>query len=240
MMYCSYHTQSAARVQCSNCNRALCPACDHRIKGYPYCQNCIVMGIESLSRNHYQQRRPKAKARLAAMCALIPGMGAVYNRQNLKAVVHFVGIIGLFNLTKLHVLPGLFSLAGLVVYFYSMMDAYRTAERITQGESAEADETRFKRQLAKHAPALGVGLIILGALKVIQLLWPVAVINPARLLPVALILLGGYLLTRYFKRSRGDAAASDYARPPYPLISGSFGDPSQTNVRQMARFGERR
>src|SRR5437868_14675913 len=191
MMYCSYHMQSAARVQCSNCHRGLCPACDHRIKGFPYCQDCIVTGIESLSRRPHQIGRSKTRARLAALCALFPGMGAVYSRQNLKAVVHFVSIVGLFNLTKLHILPGLFSLAGMVVYIYSMMDAYRTAERISQGDSAEADEARFKQQLAKRAPALGVGLILLGALMVIQILRPFAFINPARLLPVALIILGG-------------------------------------------------
>jgi len=167
-------------------------------------------------------------------------MGAVYNRQNLKAVVHFVGIVGLFNLTKLHVLPGLFALAGMAIYIYSMMDAYRTADRIAQGDSAEADEARFKRQLAKRAPALGVGLIVVGALTVLRMLVPFVFMNPARLLPVALILLGGYLLTKYFKRSRGDVSTNDYNRPPYPLITGSFGDPSNTNVRQMARFGERR
>jgi hypothetical protein len=198
------------------------------------------MGIESLSRRGPQPGVSKTKARLAALCALIPGMGAVYNRQNLKAVVHFVGIVGLFQLTNLHILPGLFSLAGTVVYIYSMMDAYRTAERIAQGESAEADEARFKRQLAKRAPALGVGLILLGALLVFRILQPFAFINPARLLPVALIILGGYLLTKYFKRSRGDVPADDYNHPPYPLITGSFGDPSNTNVRQMARSGERR
>jgi hypothetical protein len=198
------------------------------------------MGIESLSRHRYQPDISRTKARLAALCALIPGMGAVYNRQNLKAVVHFASIVGLFQLTKLHILPGLFSLAGMVVYIYSMMDAYRTAERIAQGETAEADEARFKRQLAKRAPVLGVGLIILGALLVFRILQPFVFINPARLLPVALIILGGYLLTKYFKRSRGDVPTNDYNRPPYPLITGSFGDPSQTNVRQMARSGERR
>ncbi|HKP12679.1 MAG TPA: hypothetical protein VJZ91_11230 [Blastocatellia bacterium] len=239
MMFCSYHTQSAARVQCTSCHRGLCPACDHRIKGYAYCQDCIVMGIESLSQRH-QRGRSKTKARLAALCALIPGMGAVYNRQNLKAVVHFVGIVGLFNLTKLHVMPGLFALAGVVVYIYSMMDAYRTADRIAQGDSAEADEARFKRKLAKHAPALGVGLIVLGALMVVQVLRPFVFISPARLLPVALIILGGFLLTRYFKRSSGDVPAPDYDRPPYPVVPGSFGDPAHTNVRPMARFGERR
>jgi hypothetical protein len=240
MMHCSYHMQSVARVQCSNCHRGLCAACDHRIKGYPYCQDCIVLGIESLSHQPYQRGRSKTRARLAALCALIPGMGAVFNRQNLKAVVHFVSIVGLFNLTKLHIMPGMFSLAGMAVYVYSMMDAYRTADRISQGDSAEADEARFKQTLTKHAPYLGGGLILIGALIVLQTLRPIFFINPARLVPVALIILGGYLLTRYFKRSRGDELPPDYSRPPYTSISGAFGDPSPTNVRPMARFGERR
>jgi len=239
MMFCSYHTQTAARVQCTSCHRGLCPACDHRIKGYAYCQDCIVMGIESLSQRGHQRGQSKARARVAALCALIPGMGAVYNRQNLKAVVHFVSIVGLFNLPKLHILPGLFALAGLVVYIYSMMDAYRTAERIAQGESAEAGEARFKKQLAKRAPALGVAFIVLGALMVLQILRPFMLISPARLLPVALIILGGFLLTRYFKRSRGDASTTEYNQPPY-TFPGSFSDPTHTNVTPMARFGERR
>ncbi|HJQ26660.1 MAG TPA: hypothetical protein VKA60_22275 [Blastocatellia bacterium] len=239
-MYCAYHTQSAARIQCGNCHRGLCPACDHRIKGYPYCQDCIVMGIESLSYRRDQQRHSKRRARLAALCAFIPGMGAVYNRQNFKAVVHFVGIVGLFNLPKLHILPGLFALAGLVVYIASMIDAYRTAERIAQGESAEANEARFKRQLAKQAPAIGITLIALGALTIIRLLQPFAFVNPARLLPVALIILGGFLLTRYFKRTSGDAPSNDYSHPPYPLLPGSFSDSTHSNVRHMARSGDRR
>ena len=239
-MYCSYHSQSAARVQCSNCHRGLCPACDHRIKGYPYCQDCIVMGIESLSRNAPRDRKTKARSRLAALCALVPGMGAVYNRQNIKAVVHFISVVGLFQLTNLHIFPGLFLLAGVAVYIYTMMDAYRTAERVQMGDTAEADEARFKRLLAKRAPALGLGFIVLGAVMVIQILRPFSFVNPLRLIPVALIILGGYLLTSYFKRSRGDAAADDYTRPPYPLISNSTGSSSYSNVRPLFRSGERR
>lgn len=198
------------------------------------------MGVESLSRKHYQSGQSKVKARLAAFCAMIPGMGAVYNRQNIKAVVHFASIVGLFNMTKLHIMPGLFILSGMAVYIYSMMDAYRTAERVAQGVSAEEDEARFKRQLAKRAPTLGIGLILLGAVIIIQVLWPFAHISPARLLPVALIILGGYLLTNYFKRSRQEASSPDYNHPPYPLLPDSFRDSAQSNVRQMVRSGERR
>ena len=242
-MYCFYHTSSPARVQCTNCTRALCPGCDHRIKGYPYCQDCIVLGIESLSRhyNYGGKSKSKAKARLAALCALLPGLGAVYNRQNVKAVVHFVGTVGLFQLTKLHIFPGVFALAGMAFYLHSIMDAYRTAQRIAEGESPEADEAKFKRQLAKRAPMLGLLFIFSGLLLVIQIIQPWAFITPARLIPAVLIIFGGYLLTNYFKRSREEEYNSDHPqRPSYPLIPDSFAENVPSNVRRMSRPGDRR
>src|SRR5215212_220525 len=204
-MYCSYHTSTVARVQCASCARALCPACDHRIKGYPYCQDCIVMGVESLSRDYRRGAKPKSKARLAALCALLPGMGAVYNRQNLKAVVHFFTVMGLFQLVRLNVAEGLFALAGFLFYIYTIVDAYRTSGSIAQGESPAAGEERFKRMLIKRAPMVGAGLIFVGVLLVIEIVRPFSFLTLARLFPVALILFGGYLLTTYFKRSRDES-----------------------------------
>jgi hypothetical protein len=48
MMYCSYHAKNPAVVQCNQCARWLCPACDHRVRGFPFCQDCIVAGVELL------------------------------------------------------------------------------------------------------------------------------------------------------------------------------------------------
>ncbi len=243
-MYCSYHPRSAARVQCISCTRKLCAACDHRIKGYPYCQDCIVMGVESLSRQHqghYQARQSKGKARVAALCALLPGMGAVYNRQNVKAVVHFVTIIGLFQLSDLHVFEAMFGLAGVAFYVYSIIDAYRTARLIAQGESPAADEARFKRGLARRAPVIGGVLIVTGLLMVLQLLRPFGVyISMGRLIPVALIIFGGFLLTRYFRRSRVEDQAQDYSPRSFSLISGSMADDASTASGQAWRSGHQR
>jgi hypothetical protein len=241
-MNCSYHTSSIARVQCTSCARGLCPACDHRIKGYPYCQDCIVMGIESLSRQHYAgDNRSKRKARLAALCALLPGMGAVFNRQNIKAVVHFVTIVGLFQLTRLNVVSGLFALAGFSSYVYSIVDAYRTCKLISQGESAVADEERFKRMLVKRAPLIGSVLIVTGLFLVVALVRPFGFITFARLFPVALILLGGYLLTTYFKRSREESYSSDYSvKQPPQLAAAAFADRSSERFNRLSRPGDRR
>lgn len=223
-MYCSYHPTHAARSRCANCTRTLCAACDHRIKGYPYCQDCIVSGIDYLNRQHRASVRPnRGKARLAALCAIIlPGLGAVCNRQNFKAVVHFITIVGLFQLSGLHVLRGLFVLAGLGLYFYSIIDAYRTAVAIAEGESAEANEARFKQSLARRAPAIGIALIIAGLIAVIQIARPFGfALSLAKLLPVGLVLVGAYLVTRYFKRSREQSYNAEYSRKlPYSLVPG--------------------
>lgn len=239
-MYCSYHPRNAARVQCISCARRLCAACDHRIKGYPYCQDCIVMGIENLSRQ-YRTNHSKGKARLAALCAVLPGMGAVYNRQNVKAIVHFFAIIGLFQLSDLRVFEALFGMAGVAFYVYSIIDAYRTAKLISQGESPAADEARFKRGLARRAPAIGVALIVTGLLMVLQLLRPFGLnISMTRLIPVALIILGGFLLTRYFKRSRIEDQAPDYTHRPFSLVSGSLADDASRASGQTWRSGNQR
>lgn len=241
-MHCSYHTTHPARVNCASCARALCPACDHRVKGHPYCQDCIVRGVENLSRhyqpsNRYQAgEKPRGHSHVAALCALLPGMGAIYNRQNIKAVVHFAAIIGLLQLTHVRVLSAVFALGAVLFYVYSIIDAYRTAQLILAGESPEADEERFKQTLVKRAPVVGVVLIVAGLLLVVQLVRPLSFITYARLLPVALILFGGYLLTRYFKRKRNLDHARDYTtRPPYPLIPESVDDQSTNKVRSLWR-----
>src|SRR5215213_3048287 len=235
-MYCSYHPLNVSHAQCGSCGRSLCTVCDHRIKGYPYCQDCIVMGVEGLSRRNHHAGGSRKSARLAALCAVLPGMGAVYNRQNLKAIVHFVSIVGLFQLTDVHFFDAFFALAGVVFYFYSILDAYRTARRIAEGESAAGDEEQFKQALIKRAPVIGVVLIVSGLLLFIRIVQPFFFsVSLGKLLPVGLVILGGFLLTRYFKRSGGENYRSEQAsRPLYSLVRGSFGERNQSGMGQVS------
>ena len=198
-----------------------------------------MLGVEGLSRS-YDNARPRGRARLAALFAVLPGMGAVYNRQNIKAVVHFVSIIGLFELASLRVAAGVFALAGLAFYLYSIIDAYRTAMLIARGESPAVDEERFKRSLIKRAPLIGIVLIAAGLLLVVQILRPFAFVTVARLFPVALIILGGYLLTRYFKRSREESYEQHPSVPPYSLVPGKFSERSSERSGRMSNPSGRR
>ncbi|HXG68390.1 MAG TPA: hypothetical protein VNO70_25065, partial [Blastocatellia bacterium] len=170
-----------------------------------------------LARERHKAGRPKGRARLAALCGIVlPGLGAVYNRQNVKAIVHFVTTIALFKLTALDALEPFFALGGFGFYIYTIIDAYRTAQAIAGGESAASNEERFKRQLARLSPTIGLVAIVCGILFVLQSLRPFGLdLSLSRVLPVGLIFLGGYLLTRYFKRSRDGGDKPEYTRPPY-------------------------
>ena len=233
-MYCAYHPSNAARAQCGSCGRPLCAGCDHRIKGYAYCQDCIVLGIQSLS-DHQRSSRSRNSARLAALFGVfLPGLGAIYNRQNVKALVHFLTVACLFQLRHTGFFGGVFFAGGLAFYVYSIIDAYRTAQLIAQGGNAAADEDQFKKRLARRAPAIGLGLVVGGALLALQFLQPFGVLL-TRLVPVALILLGGYLLTSYFKRTRDRDYGADHAdRSPHTLVRGAFTEQSPTGTHAQA------
>ena len=105
-MNCAYHPINVANARCSACLRGLCPACDHRIKGYAYCQDCIVAGIEILRRGARQDPQHNSRAGekspgVAALLGLVPGLGAAYNGQNIKALVHFAVIVGLWQIADI-------------------------------------------------------------------------------------------------------------------------------------------
>src|SRR4030088_1048661 len=95
MLYCTYHPKNPGVVQCSQCARPLCLACDHRIRGFPFCQDCIVAGVEML---RYQQSRTsdahvirrKTSPFVATLLSFfVPGLGAACSRQPSKALVVF-------------------------------------------------------------------------------------------------------------------------------------------------------
>ena len=105
MMYCSYHAKNPAVVQCNQCARWLCPACDHRVRGFPFCQDCIVAGVELLRYNSNANPssilRRKSSPFIATLLSFVPGLGAAYNGQTSKAIVHFAIFASFFQMAVL-------------------------------------------------------------------------------------------------------------------------------------------
>lgn len=238
-MYCAYHPINAATVQCSNCGRALCPACDHRIKGFAYCQDCIVQGVGRLSQPAAPP--PGAESRLvpmplfrahprrAALFALIPGLGAVYNRQNTKALVHFVVTFGLAETADATNLM-IFGVGAFVFWLYSILDAFRTAEAMQMGINVAADEERLRQSVQQHAWAWGAILVFMGGIFLIANLNLFTLnLSPQRVWPILLIAIGAIFLQDYFRQRKN--APAEVGRPSLPrsVVTQSLPLPSYAN-----------
>src|SRR6266849_3150654 len=169
-MNCAYHARNPAAVQCSQCARPLCTACDHRIRGFPFCQDCIVAGVEML---RYQQTRTtdqnvirrKTSPFVATLLSFfVPGLGAAYNGQTSKAIVHFAIFASFFQMAVVTDGVTFFVLGVFGTWLFSSVAACRTGQLLRAGLAPDAEEDAIARQLYGNPVAWGVILVALGLL----------------------------------------------------------------------------
>ena len=221
MLYCSYHPKNASVVQCNQCSRQLCSACDHRIRGFPFCQDCIVEGVELL--RHEKQSSPisyrNSSPFIATLLSFVPGLGAAYNGQTAKAIVHFSIFASFFQMAVLTQGVPFFLLGVLGTWLFAAVDACRTAQLIRAGLSPETEEDVIARRLYGNPFAWAITLIVIGTLFLLHTLLGVQL--PVRqLLPVALVGLGAYMLFDYVRRRRSTSRIIrfDARRPPPSVV----------------------
>ncbi len=238
-MNCAYHLTNRAVVQCSRCSRPLCPACDHRIRGFPYCQDCIVAGVELLQQ---QQARaaglpPVVRRKTSPFVALllsfvVPGLGAAYNGQTSKALVHFTIFASFFQMATVTDGAAFFILGVVSTYLFAAVDAVRTAQLIRAGLAPEAEADAITRRLYGNPLAWGATMVVLGTVFLLHTLFGVR-LPIEKSLPVLLVLLGAYMLFDYVRtRPKREAASFDaFARPP------SVVGPAPASLGEATRFG---
>jgi len=129
------------------------------------------------------QRPPKSPG-LALALSLFPGLGQVYNGQPSKAFLFFFAWVGsIYGAVEIHPLP--FALLIPFVYFYNLVDAWRSASLINSrgtGAAVEEDTT--------ESPAWGGGLIVLGLVLLLNNLGWLRLASLQRYWPVLLIVAG--------------------------------------------------
>ncbi|MBS1788124.1 MAG: B-box zinc finger protein [Acidobacteria bacterium] len=238
-MKCTYHPTNLASARCSSCDRNLCPACDHRIKGYPYCQDCIVAGIELLRHNPTEKTYlPQTEGKspfLALVLGLIPGLGAAYNGQPVKALVHFVVTAGLWTLADVfhNTLEMTCALASFAVYVYSLYDAFRSAQRQRQGANLAEEDEQLRQFMRARTNLWGGLLIAIGVLTTLHIIFPV---QTHRFWPLLLVAAGIYLLSE-FRRSKNIAPpAAMYRTPPPSVIQPELESPTRKFAGADHRF----
>ena len=135
---------------------------------------------------------------LAFFLGLIPGVGAIYNGQYLKGLVHaiiFGLLISLTNSADHTAGQPLLGMICFAFYCYMPFEAYHTAKRRQAGVPVE----EWSSLLAQHrytsrAPLGPILLIVLGVLFLLDTLRVIEFRELARFWPILLILVGAFML----------------------------------------------
>lgn len=212
-MNCYLHPDAAAAAYCRACGRPLCGACVRPAEGTVFCQEHVPVTYQSAAyettgagaspANPYLQNAPPAapvnnSPGLAFALGLIPGVGAIYNGQYLKGLVHaiiFGLLISLANSAEHTAGQPLLGMMCFAFYCYMPFEAYHTAKKRQAGMLVE----EWSSLLAQHrytsrAPLGPILLIMLGVLFLLDTLGVIEFRELARFWPILLILVGAFML----------------------------------------------
>ena len=203
-MNCAFHADVQNSAFCIRCGRALCAECTNSVRGSVYCEPCLAEVIEGTGAK--TSRAPKevdmvpTNPGAAFALGMIPGVGAIYNGEFVKAAVHIL-IFGLLITLGDSVNGGLFPMLAFGFYWYMPFEAYYTAKkRKLRQEGIELDSPidRLHRQLGIDKDKElygGAALIVAGALLLLSN-FNVLSIDLGRLWPLLIIGAGVWLLKK--------------------------------------------
>jgi hypothetical protein len=134
MADCAHQGQGGASTPCRTCGGALCDACRRQVRGVVYCEDCLAARVagepaprptEAAAHQSLRLTAPDAPSpMLAALAGVLPGVGACYNGQYQKGVLHalmFPMLIGMAHSEDI------FGFLFPVYFGYLVYDAYQTA-----------------------------------------------------------------------------------------------------------------
>ncbi len=199
-MNCAVHNEIAATGFCRNCGKAMCTTCTRDVRGILYCEDCLASTVAA------PPATPGGPSpALAAVLGVIPGLGAVYNGEYMKALIHvllFGTMIALID--KSHA-EAFFVPLFIAFIFYMPIDAYRTAKARAEGKTP----TSLFGEKGATQPIGAYVLIALGVLFMIEQSGVPVFEYAGRFVgPLALIGLGFYLIRRRAGGGGGDGTSS--------------------------------
>jgi hypothetical protein len=238
-MNCANHPQSPVAAYCRTCGKPLCTNCTRPVMGVVYCETCLAERVGAtapLPPNPYPQsssfqpvgsytagavppRTPRnagPNPGLAGILGAIPfGVGAIYNGQYTKGLVHLGIFVALVVALSSNLADYWYIILGIGMGFfvvYQILDAIHTAKAIQAGRPApdpfgftsafspgvpgETQSTAGQpRDFAKSVPTGAVVLIALGVLFLLHNLgwW---FLRADVLGPLVMIVIGVWLLAR--------------------------------------------
>lgn len=210
-MNCANHPDQLATAFCRDCGKPLCEECQHPAQGTVFCGEHLpaVAGPPPLAPPRLAppaapwpgpQPVPDAGVSpgLAFVLGLIPGVGAIYNGQYAKGLVHVIVLGLLISILSSGAAGGLEPLFGLLIalwFFYMAFEAYHTARKRQRGQMVDEFSSLVPLR-GRHAgfPVAPVALIAVGALFLLKNLDLLPFQQVMKYWPVFLIALGIYML----------------------------------------------
>ena len=184
-MTCAVHPDADAVGYCRNCGKALCAVCVRPVRDVLYCEDCLarVMGIPPAAQPGAASPLPPAipatgvaaapvasglapSPLLAFFLGFLPGLGAFYNEQFGKGIIHLAIFLFLFIIGVDGAVSGGAEAALWIcisaLWVYMPVDAYRTAKARLAGQSLDDPLESF----SKGRPVgpfliIGIGILLL-------------------------------------------------------------------------------
>jgi hypothetical protein len=227
-MNCANHPQNPASAYCRTCGKPLCATCTRPVRGVIYCESCLGERLGNIPSQQAYPNVPPQQAyqpvsnsgmsgpsnsghnpALAGLLGAIPfGVGAIYNGQYTKGLVH-LGIFVFLVVSLSSDLPGyLYPVLGIAMAFfvvYQIIDAVRTAKAIQEHQPAPDPfglATMFspgeRTETADYSRTVPTGAVVLILLGVLFLLHNLGLwfLRVDVLWPIILIALGVWLFIR--------------------------------------------
>jgi len=148
-MTCANHPDRENTAFCQNCGKPLCQECTRVVGSAVFCEPCLAAKLAGTGAPvggpsdtsgfaagpdfvgiRYTPTPGEPNPGLAALLGFIPGVGAMYNGQYAKGVVHLIVFAILVSLTNENGIFGLF-IAGWVCY--QVIEAHHTAKARRDG-----------------------------------------------------------------------------------------------------------
>ena len=127
-MNCVNHPEAEVSAYCQNCGKGLCSACARTVQGSVFCEPCLAARMPGAPGVPLPPSGPSPG--LATLLGFIPGVGAMYNGQYIKAIVHVIVFVVLVALSSR------FWFCGVLIGFwvlYQVVEARQTAEARRDG-----------------------------------------------------------------------------------------------------------
>lgn len=209
-------TQAKPAGYCRTCGKPLAEAEVNRVDGVIYCQDHAPAPPPPAPQYTPPAGSPWAapppaavegvSPGLAFVLGLIPGVGAIYNGQYAKGLIHVV-IFGLLISIIESGAAGFAPLLGFVIfawYVYMPFEAYHTAKKRRAGEPVDEFSSIIPLKNKQAGSIVGpVILIAAGVLFLLVNLDLIKLYEVMRFWPVVLIALGAYLLWARMNGQRG-------------------------------------